>query len=310
MNDFRVTLAQIAPVLGDLPSNLERHMELASAAERDGSDLLVFPELSLTGYLLQDQVPDLALSADHEALERLASASRGIDLLVGFVEEAAGHRFYNAAGYFSRGRLLHVQRKLYLPTYGLFEEGRDLAAGDRLRAFDAPPGRSGILICEDLWHQTCAWLLAHQGAELLFGLSNGPTRGAKPGREITSIGIWRDLLQVTAQFLTSYIVYVNRVGCEDGLTFGGGSMVVDPFGRVVEIMPALDEGCLTVQLEAELLRRARLAYPLLRDERLELVARELARIRRERYDLPDDEAEIDGATERDGVPGAASRESG
>ena len=136
------------------------------------------------------------------------------------------------------GRLVHVHRKLYLPTYGLFDEGRDVGAGDALRAFENGFGRAGILICEDAWHPTTAWLLAQQGAEVLFVLGNGPTRGAREGRGITSLNVWRDLLRVTAQFQTSWVVYVNRVGVEDGLSFGGGSAVVDPFGRVTAESPS------------------------------------------------------------------------
>ena len=288
MRDLRVALGQISPKLGDLESNLGLHLDWIGRAEKAGAHLVVFPELSLTGYLLRDQVPEVALTRKHKLLARLARASRSIDVVAGFVEEGPDHRFYNAAGYFSKGRLAHVHRKIYLPTYGMFQEGRDFAPGERLRGFDAPWGRCGILVCEDLWHLTCAWLLAHQGVEVIVVLSNGPTRGARPGRKITSVAVWRGLLEATAQFHTAYMVYVNRVGCEDGLTFGGGSQVVDPFGRVVDELPPLDEGLTVVELSDEVLRRARTAYPLLRDEQLELVHRELERIRAQRYDLPGD----------------------
>jgi predicted amidohydrolase len=231
----------------------------------------------------------VAIQPAHATWEALKDASKSVDLLVGFAEDGPGHRFYNSAGYFSKGQLVHLHRKLHLPTYGMFQEGREFAAGDTLRAFESPHGPAGILVCEDLWHQACAWLLAQEGAEVIYGLCNGPTRGARPGREVTSLDVWRQLLQVSAQFLTSYVVYVNRVGCEDGLTFGGGSMVVDPFGRVVTQMAALDEGVALVELSDDVLRRSRVAYPLLRDTRLELVHRELGRVRRARFDLPEDD---------------------
>jgi len=289
MNSFRLALAQIAPRLGDVQANLDRHREIASAAGAAGDRLVVFPELSLTGYVLQDLVPEVAIRPGGPTWTALERASESVDLLVGFVEEGPGHRFYNAAGYFSGGRTVHVHRKLYLPTYGLFQEKREFAPGEQLRAFESAQGPAGILICEDLWHQTCAWLLAQEGAEVIYALSNGPTRGARPGREVTSLDVWSQLLEVTAQFLTSYVVYVNRVGCEDGLTFGGGSLVVDPLGRVVTRLAALDEEIASVELNDEILRRARVAYPLLRDTRLELVRRELDRVRRLRFDLPEDE---------------------
>jgi predicted amidohydrolase len=288
MTDVRVALAQIAPRLGDVQANLELHLEAIERAREAGAGVVAFPELSLTGYLLRDQVPEVALREDAPLLERLREASRGIDVVLGFVEETATHRFHNACAYLSGGRTLHVHRKVYLPTYGMFDEGRDFARGGRFRAFDSPHGRAGLLVCEDAWHATSAWLLAHQGALVLYVPSSGPTRGAKPEREITSVAVWRELLQATAQFQTAFVVYVNRVGCEDGLTFGGGSFVMDPFGRTIASLPPLDGGLLIADLEGEVLRRARTAYPLLRDSDLELVHRELERLRRLRYDLPEE----------------------
>jgi NAD+ synthase (glutamine-hydrolysing) len=286
MKTLRVALAQIAPVLGDLERNLALHLDRADRAASDGASVVVFPELSLCGYLLRDHVPEVALTRESPVLLRLAEASRRIDILFGFVEESRDHRFYNAAGYFAGGRLVHLHRKLYLPTYGMLDEARDFGAGHLLRPFESPHGANGILICEDLWHPTSSWLLAQEGAEVIYAISSSPTRGAKPGREVTTVAVWRQLLQVTAQFQTTFMVYVNRIGCEDGLTFGGGSIVVDPFGRVVAEIPALEDALVVAELDGEALRRARAAYPLLRDERLDLVHRELERIRRRRYELP------------------------
>lgn len=286
MQKVRVALAQLAPTLGDPDANLPLHLDAVAGARAGGAQLVVFPELSLTGYQLLDRVPDVALAPDRGALARLAEASVEIDVVVGFVEEGAGHRFHNSAAYLSQGRVLHVHRKLFLPTYGMFQEGRDYAPGERLREFDAPFGPSGLLICEDLWHPTCAWLLAQAGAETIIVLSNGPTLGAR-GEE--TVNMWRELVSVAARLQTTYMIYVNRVGCEEGLSFGGGSTVVDPFGRVVVEAAPLDEALVFADLEPELLRRARAAYPLLRDEKLELCHRELGRIRRKRYDLPGDE---------------------
>jgi len=250
--------------------------------------MVVFPELSLTGYLLRDQVPELALRLDDRRLSPLLRAAKEVDVLFGCVEEGDGHRYHNAAVFLSGGRVAHVHRKVYLPTYGMFDEGRDFAAGDRLRAFDAPFGRAGALICEDAWHPSAAWLLALEGAEVLFVQSAGPSRGARKGRGVTSVGVWNDLVRVTAQFQTAFVVYVNRVGYEDGLNFGGGSIAVDPFGRTVASLDALEPGLAVAELDAEVLRRARTAYPLLRDENLDLAWRELDRIRRARFGLPQD----------------------
>ncbi len=292
MQTIRVALAQIAPKLGDLPANLELHLEQLERGRREGADLVVFPELSLTGYLLKDQTPDVARTLDSPDLAPLLKATRDVDALVGLVEEGEGYRYCNAAVYLSGGKVVHVHRKLHLPTYGMFDEGRDFAAGHRLRTANRPFGRIGILICEDAWHSPNAWLLAQDGAEILFVLGSGPTRGARQEAGITSVPVWHDLLKTTAQFQTTQIIYVNRVGYEDGLNFGGGSIAIDPFGREIASLPALDEGWIVIELEGEVLRRARTAYPLLRDSRIELVHRELARIRRERFGLPEPDQDL------------------
>ena len=292
MKPVRVALAQIAPRLGDVKANLDKHDAAVRAARAEGAGLVVFPELALTGYLLRDQVQDVAMTESSRGFKALLALSRTIDVVTGCVLEGPGHTFHNAAVYASRGRLLHVHRKVYLPTYGMFDEGRDFAPGEVIRAFDAPFGRAAMLVCEDAWHPTCAWLAVQDGADTLLVLSSGPTRGAKPGRGITSLPVWNDLLRVTAQFQTAFVVYVNRVGYEDGLNFGGGSFAVDPFGRPVASLPALDEGLAIAELSPEVLRRARTAYPLLRDENVDLVHREIDRLRRKRYELPEADEEV------------------
>jgi len=287
MKTVRVALAQVAPRLGDWNGNLRMHADAIADAARRKADVVVFPELSLTGYLLADQVPELAVAPGSPEIRKLATFSKKVDVVAGFVEEGPDHRFHNAAAYFSKGRAVHAHRKVYLPTYGMFEEGREFAAGDRIRSFDSRFGPAGILVCEDAWHPTNAWLLAHQGAQIVYVPANGPTRGARGRRGVTSVGVWSDLLTVTAEFLTSYVVFVNRVGGEDGLVFGGGSRVIDPFGKTVVALPPIEEGLAVAELDAEVVRRARTAYPLLRDDDLELVGRELARIRTLRFDLPE-----------------------
>ena len=291
MQPVRVALAQIDPKLGDVSTNLARHLETVETARREGAGLVVFPELSLTGYLLRDQVPDVAVEITAPVIRRLAEDCRDLDVVVGFVEETPGHRFHNAAAYLSGGDVVHVHRKLYLPTYGLFDEGRDFSAGEVLRSFETRFGRAGILLCEDLWHAMSAWLLAQSGTDLLIVPSSGPSRGTQAGEGVTSVLVWHELLRVTARFQTCFVAYANRVGYEDGLNFGGGSVAYDPFGREVVCLEPVSPGIGFADLDPEVLRRARTAYPLLRDADVELVYRELGRLRRERFELPDDDPE-------------------
>lgn len=290
---MKLALAQIGPALGDVERNLRLHEESAREAAAGGADLVVFPELGLTGYRLGDMVPRRAIRLDRSSpvLDRLLAASGEVDLLVGLVEESPDLRFYNAAAYLSRGEVLAVHRKCYLPTYGMFEEGRDLAAGETCRAFDTPHGRLGVLVCEDLWHPTSACLLAQDGAELILVPSAGPTRGLSEDGRISSVETWKDLARVTARFLTVYIAYCNRVGFEDGWNFGGASFLVGPSGEALATAPELESALTLAEVSRETLRRARATYPLLRDERLGLVLRELQRIRRRRVDWPDEEDE-------------------
>ncbi len=155
---LNLALAQINTVLGDVNRNLEKHLELIKEARNKGADLIIFPELSLTGYILQDLVPTVALHPDDSdpVFNQLLEASRAIDIMVGFVEEDSRNRFFIASAYLSDGKVLHVHHKVYLPTYGMFDEGRFFAEGDGVNAFDTRFGRVGMLICEDFWHATAA----------------------------------------------------------------------------------------------------------------------------------------------------------
>jgi NAD+ synthase (glutamine-hydrolysing) len=176
---LNLALAQINTELGNIQINLEKHLIIAKKAFQDGMDLVVFPELSLTGYGLQDLVP--AMSCKPESTDpvfrQLLESSQYIDMVVGFVNEDSRHRFYIASAYLSQGNVVHVHHKVYLPTYGLFDEGRFFAAGNSIRAFDTRFGRFGMLICEDFWHASPPYILWQDGADVLLLLSASPGRG-------------------------------------------------------------------------------------------------------------------------------------
>jgi predicted amidohydrolase len=290
MAPLRVALAQVAPRLGALDENLERHHELIGQARGEGADLAVFPELGLTGYLLQDLNAEVAMRRDDARLAALARAAADMAAIVSFVEESDDHRLFIAAALLEGGRVGHVHRKVFLPTYGLFDERRFFAPGTTLRAVASERlGLTlGISVCEDFWHLATPQLLALDGAQLLVNVSSSPGRDVAAVNEggLGTAGSWRTLNRTYAQLTTSYVVFVNRVGVDESITFWGGSEVVAPSGRTVFAAPAHDEGLFMAEIDPAEVRRERIATPLLRDERPEVVLRQLDQIMRDRQDRP------------------------
>src|SRR5512146_3502854 len=177
VRSLRIALAQIAPRLGALDANLERHQTLLTEARGAGADLVVFPELGLTGYQLQDLASEVAMRLDDPRLTSLAAATRGLSAVVSFVEESADHRLFIAGALLEDGEIRHVHRKLFLPTYGLFDERRFFAPGAILRATPSRLGVGlGIAVCEDFWHLPVAELLALDGAQILVNIASSPGR--------------------------------------------------------------------------------------------------------------------------------------
>ena len=275
-----LALAQINTTLGVLPANLEVHLTKIAEARQAGADLLVFPELSLTGYVLQDLTPTVAIhpSSADPIFKPLLEASREIDLVVGFVEEDNRHRFFIASAYLSKGEVLHVHHKVYLPTYGLFDEGRFFAWGDTVRAFDTRFGRLGMLICEDFWHASPPYLLWLDGADLMLFTSASPGRGLNKEPRLESARWVDHINQAYASLFTAFIVHTNRVGFEDGLNFWGGSTVHDPNGELLVKAPHHQVALTLAEIDLNQLHRTRARLPLLRDERTALVMREMSRI--------------------------------
>ncbi len=314
MDPIRVALAQIAPALGRLDLNLTRHHELLAQARSDGADLVVFPELGLTGYLLQDLAAEVAMRLDDPRLVELAGATQGLSAVVSFVEESADHRLFIAAALLEDGQIRHVHRKLFLPTYGLFDERRFFAAGDMLRAVPSRLGVGlGIAVCEDFWHLSVPQLLALDGAQVLINVSSSPGRDLAASNEV-GLGTatsWRQLMRTYARLTTSFVIFCNRVGIDESISFWGGSEVIAPTGAAILSAPLYDDGLFSVDIATADIRRERIGLPLLRDERPELQARELGRIVAERGGLAEDSTG-DGAAEArsetassDATPGGA-----
>ena len=277
---LNLSLAQIATKLGDVDANLEKHLAYIKQAKEQKTDLLIFPELSLTGYVLQDLVASVAHkpTEDDPVFKHLLTASRDLDLVVGFVDEDARHRFYIASAYLSGGKVMHVHHKVYLPTYGLFDEGRFFAWGDSIRSFDTRFGRVGMLICEDFWHASPPYLLWLDGADLMLFSSASPGRGLNDKEKLESARWVERVSKAYASMFTTFVAHCNRVGFEDGLLFWGGATVNDPNGELLAQGPYFEEALTSVELDLNQLRRSRARLPLLRDERTALVQKELDRI--------------------------------
>lgn len=289
MPPIRVALAQIAPRLGALEENLQRHHELVAEARAESADLVVFPELGLTGYLLQDLNAEVAMHRDDPRLLELVSAASGLSAVISFVEESDDHQLFIAAALLEDGAIRHVHRKVFLPTYGLFDERRFFAAGAQVRSVDSKLGlRLGISVCEDFWHLATPQLLALDGAQVLINVSSSPGRDVGTASEfgLGTADSWRTLNRTYAQLTTSYVIFVNRVGVDESITFWGGSEVVAPSGESVLRAPNHDEGLFIAEIDPAQVRRERIATPLLRDERPDTVIRQLDRIVRERSGQP------------------------
>jgi predicted amidohydrolase len=290
---LRIALAQLAPRLGMLDENIARHEVLLSEARTGGAGLVVFPELGLTGYQLQDLAAEVAMRRDDPRLLGLAARTADLSAIVSFAEEDDDHRLFIAAALLEDGEVRFVHRKLFLPTYGLFDERRFFAAGDRLRTVESRLGiRLGIAVCEDFWHMAVPETLALDGAQMLINVSSSPGRDLAAIHEVglgTAVS-WRTLMRTYAQLTTSFAVFCNRVGLDETVSFWGGSEVIAPSGDAVFTAPLFDEGLYFVDVELGDVRRERIGLPLLRDERPELHLRELRRILADRTEMTIDQA--------------------
>ena len=278
MHTIKIALGQVSPKLGDVRANATVHLDHVQQARQAGANLIVFPELGLTGYWLKDITLDAARTLDHPDIRTLVDASRDIDIVFSFVEETIDHRFYTSSVYASQGRVMHVHRKVYLPTYGLFEEGRHFARGNDVEAFTSSGFRAGMMICEDAWHPSVPYLLSLSGVDLMIIPSAGPGRALSGDPNSGSQQFWERLVRTYAQLFTCYVIFVNRTGFEDGVFFFGHSLAAGPQGDLIGGLPTHEAGLAFVDVDLASLRKVRFRTPLLRDENPYLTERILARI--------------------------------
>ena len=276
---MKVALAQIAPHLGDVNKNFDLHLKWIKKAIEEKVDLLIFPELSLSGYNLKDLVEDVALRPAKASLfSELKDISRRLSLIVGFVEEKERGLFYNSAAFISGGRIVHIHRKLFLPTYGMLEEGKFFAQGRNFQTFKTPWGKMGMEICYDFLHYSSSYLLFVGGSEIIIVISAAPGRGLSEKDNYQSCRMWELMGEAMSRFSSVYLIYCNRVGFEDGKHFAGGSFIFSPFGQMVAQAPYLDESFLVKKIDLDQIRKARKKWPYRRDEKPEIILNALKMI--------------------------------
>ncbi|MBU1023718.1 carbon-nitrogen hydrolase [bacterium] len=274
---LKVGIAQFSPILGDVTRNLEKIFEFIERAREENCGLVTFPENALTGYFLRDLVSEVSEPIDGEIIKEIKAKSREIDILLGFVEESKDFNNYLSGGYFSKGKLLHVHRKVYLPTYGMFEDRRYFSHGERVRAFDTPFARMGVLICEDALHPLLSYVLAMDEILVLHVISNSPLRGFLKN-ESDTLEKWEETLQIISRMYGFYVVYTNRSGFEDGIHYGGNSFISDPNGAILIRAKKGEEDFISAIISLEAINRTRVRLPLVRDEIIPLSIKELQRI--------------------------------
>lgn len=288
---MNIAVAQFAPQLGDQRANLETVRAFHLQAQRAGAELVVFPELALCGYQMARSSGLCALHRDHPIFTELLELSQSLPLIIGFAERSPRGRIYNAGALLARGEVRHLHRKVCLPTYGAWEEGKHFARGKTLRAFDYGGFRVALFVCYDFWYPPMTYLAACDDVDLMIVLANS-SRDPDGNNPLT----WELLIRSPAAIYGSYVVFCNRVGVENSgvesgkiesggvknsVTFWGGSAVVAPGGEVTARAGAGEE-LLLGTLEPGKTAEAHETLPLMRDADLDFTVRELQRVQQQR----------------------------
>src|SRR6478735_405523 len=279
----RLAIAQFRPAKGRYAENLARLGALLAevGAWPEPPELLVLPESALTGYFLEGGVQELALPAEKLfadlAAEHAKSGAPPMEIALGFYE-VHQNRLYNSALYAALGGgdagIRHIHRKIFLPTYGVFDEERFVEAGRSVQAFDTRWGRAAMLICEDAWHSFTPMLAALDGAQLIIIPSASPARGVvtsddTAGRPV-SLARWSRLVQDIAGEHGVYVALAQLVGFEGGKAFPGGSILAGPRGDILAQAPVFQEAVIPAVIDFEEITRARADLPLLADLEMRL----------------------------------------
>lgn len=281
---MKIGLAQMDCELGNIKVNLNKIKGFISRAREEKVNLLIFPELSLTGYSIKELVPKVAMRIDDSIIEDLKEESKDISLVVGIVEESRDYNFYNTALYLEKGKIIHIHRKIYLPNYGIFEEKKYFTSGERMRTFKTSYGKIAILVCADSWHPVLPYISALDGASIFIHTVASFEKGL--GEEISNRIAWERLNKFYAQIFSCYVIFVNRVGSEGENKFWGGSAVIAPGGKEIVKAGYGKEQLTTAEIDLKEVRYYRNILPEFKEEKIDLAIREFKRIKQERSETP------------------------
>ena len=274
---LNVAVAQIESFLGNLCANLRKHLDAIDAARAAGVEVLLFPEMSLTGHSAGTDTLRLALDRNHRFVAEIARAAGAMCTVFGIIEEGAAAQFYNSAIAVRHGEVAFVHRKINLATYGKLEDGKHFAAGRHVDTIALDPKwRASVMICADAWNPALVHLAAMQGATLLLAPISSAVEGV--GSEFDNPHGWEINLRFYALTYGMPVLMANRVGTEGELTFWGGSRILDPFGRVLATATGRGEELVRAELDFDAVRRARYLVPTVRDANLPLLLRETERV--------------------------------
>lgn len=275
---MRIAIAQIESVLGDVDANLVRHLDFIAEARSAGADMLVFPELSLTGHGAGPSTLKLAMTRNDRRVAALAEASGEMLTTFGLIEEGPAAQFHNACFTVSAVGLRHIHRKINLATYGRLDDGKHFAGGRYVETFTveaAPAWRCATLICNDYWNPALIYLAALHGATMLLSPVSSGLEAVGGGFD--NPASWSAAIDFYSMVYGMPIVFANRVGTEGELSFWGGSRIVDAYGK--DVVRAGDGETLIVgELDFEAVRQARYHLPSVRDSNLALISREIRRL--------------------------------
>jgi len=302
---MKVGVYQTNPVLLDVKTNLENTIQILEEVKAQDVDLVIFPELSLTGYFVGERYHEVALRLDSPQINQLVQATKGMAAVVGFIEESRAMNFYNSALVAVDGEILFTYRKLNLPNYGVFEERRIFSTGKHVRVFKLKGFIISPLICNDLWHPSLPYLAITQKADIFITMFNS-SRGSM-GSEFSNIESWNIINRFYSRVFGVYNLCANRVGCEvfknlhsddgesidtaspsvDGnpFRFWGGSEIIDPFGQPIATAALYETDVIFADISRDLVRKKRILLPYIKGDDPHFTHRELTRILYQKPDI-------------------------